>query len=242
MRTRIKSRVIRNLEKQSKRQIIVFIFGIIILLYLTLQYGIPLLGDLGGLISTIKEKTGRSKDQVNEYKTFLETPLLFHPFSATNSAAITISGKSASNDVSVELYLNNSLYVEITPEKDGMFSSEIHLKEGENTVKARTKKNKEFSDFTEDVIFTYIKNQPKLEVQYPSDNSVFSKDNQEIYIQGATETQNSVRINGFLAIVDHQGNFSYYYKLKDGENSVTIEAQDSAGNKNTKTLKILYQP
>lgn len=239
-----KSRITRNLEKQSKKQTIMFAIGILLMLYLTFQYGIPLLGELGNLVFYVKELTSpKPLPSSQTQEDFMEPPLLSPPPHATNSAYLPITGRSLA-DGAVQIYLNNNLAEEFLVAKSESFTSPpLVLKEGENIIKARFKsKPGNTSEFTDEYATLFIKEPPKLEIHYPGDNSVFSAENQEISIQGTTNPNNKVRINEFLAIVDHEGNFSYVIRLNGGENNITIEAQDSAGNTTIKTLKLTYQP
>ena len=244
MSARIKSRVARNLETQSRKQIIVFTAGILIVLYLVLQYGVLLLGEFGSIISNIKEKAGGDSKKQTVRTVFTEPPVLSIPFSATNSAEIIISGKTNVTTGTVEIYVNSDLQQEIAlAGKESFRTQALALQEGENKIKARLKRSTEqLSDYTDEYTVSYIKKEPKLDISYPSDNSTFFKADSEITVQGNTDINNKVRVNSFYAIVDHQGNFSYLIRLSEGENHISIEAQDAAGNITKKEIKVSYQP
>ena len=79
---------------------------------------------------------------------------------------------------------------------------------------------------------------PKLEVSQPNDNSKTNK--QEIKIEGKTDKETYIKINGQPVVVDSQGSFVTLFKLNEGDNSIEIIAEDIVGNQEKKTIKVTY--
>ena len=88
----------------------------------------------------------------------------------------------------------------------------------------------------------YQSDKPKLEVSFPVDNATLSRADKTITVTGQTDPDNTVSINSFRAIVENGGKFSYQLTLNDGDNQITIEAQNPAGLTTQKQLKVTYNP
>jgi len=69
---------------------------------------------------------------------------------------------------------------------------------------------------------------PKLVVDYPTGDLKLKKST--VLVMGSTEPGARVYVNGELAEVSHNGSFEYRLPLRVGENQVTINATDAAGN------------
>ena len=102
--------------------------------------------------------------------------------------------------------------------------------------------NEKESDFSNTIITAFKNAPPSLSLNSPTDGQSFSKDQNIASIKGATDTDAKVTINGFWAITDSNGNFSYSLPLQNGENKIRVEAIDIAGNKAIKEIKIIYSP
>ena len=59
-----------------------------------------------------------------------------------------------------------------------------------------------------------------------------------IPVRGKVDGSSRVTVNGFWAVVDGSGNFSYNLPLNPGENKITIEVEDDAGNKTKVERKV----
>jgi bacillopeptidase F len=80
---------------------------------------------------------------------------------------------------------------------------------------------------------------PKLDISSPHDGDKVNKN--EISIQGSTDKDITVTINSSPVVVSAQQTFSYTIRLNEGDNNIHIQAEDDAGNIETKDLKITYQ-
>ena len=59
---------------------------------------------------------------------------------------------------------------------------------------------------------------------------------------GKTDSGVRITVNGFWAVIDENNNFSYSLPLQDGDNAIKVVAQDQAGNKAEKEIKVTYSP
>ena len=172
---------------------------------------------------------------------FIAPPVLdFFP-EATASANITVSG-IASKKQTVNLYINDELTNTAGADNNGKFVFKEVLNPGENTVKTKAVVNNKESDFSNILTISFKNAPPSLNITSPSDNQSFSKDQNTAVIKGTTDADVKVIVNGFWAIVDDSGNFSYTLSLQNGDNHIKIVATDPAGNKNEKEVKVNYSP
>lgn len=233
-----RSRLSRRLERQTRNTFLISIFGIAVILFLLVQFGLPFLINFSLLIAGLKapqEQTNRGS------KVFVQSPILYPLKEATNSAQITVKG-IASSDQTIDLYINDEIVDKTNTKKDNSFVFEdITLNSGENIIKAQaTTKESKKSEFSNEVIVVYKKEAPKLSLDSPKEDQSFSKDDNPIRVSGKTNPGTKVTINDFWAIVDDQGNFSYILRLQNGENTIKIVATDEAGNKTQLERKVKY--
>lgn len=240
MRHKPSSRLIRNAERQSKRQAVFFALGTIILIILLLQFGPVIVNTFGNIVYTL-----RGGDIPNEHqaigKEVFQAPMLQDIPEATQSALISFSGVAPSDEGVIEIYLNGKLADKIKLEST-KFDVKLNVKRGENTIKARYSFNDRKSEFTEEYIVHYFTAKPNLEITFPSDNATFTRADRSIIISGKTDPDSSVTVNSFRAIVDSDGTFNYLLQLNDGENQINIVATNPAGVTTQSNIKVTYQP
>ena len=235
-----RSRLNRTSSEKTKKQIVFLIITIIVILVLLIQLGPIALNVAGGAVSSFQTSTSK---QVSSDQSTLEAPFIESIPLATDSGKIRIEGSSPYTDAEIELYVNGKKYDTEPLDEEQKFSfSNILLTEGDNYIKVRVKKGDVTSFFTKEYVVEYLMGEAKLEVTSPSDNQEFSKGDQNILVQGKSDPDNTVTVNGFRAIVDSEGNFSYHLSLSDGDNQIKIEAITPAGTKSTKELKVIYKP
>lgn len=182
-------------------------------------------------------------DAITNEKNVLEAPFITYIPDATNSAAITIEGTSSYSDAQVELFVDGDLYDTAPLSDDQKFSFDgIRLNEGTNIIKARVKKGSNTGEFTRSYDVVYNKEEAKLEITSPTDGATFTRGDQTIAVQGKTEPDSIITVNGSRAIVDEAGSFTYYHTLTDGENTISVDAESAAGKRINKTLKVTYKP
>ncbi|MEW5761302.1 MAG: hypothetical protein AB1779_11120, partial [Candidatus Thermoplasmatota archaeon] len=144
----------------------------------------------------------------------------------TNQTNITIEGESDGE----EIFVNNEK-IEI---RDGNFSKTIQLNEGENNITIYViDKAGNINKIEKKIILDTIP--PEIEILEPKNNKT---EKEKIKINGKTEKNAKIYINGIEANVDENGYFNYPIKLSKGENKIIIKAVDLAGNEKTKELVI----
>ena len=235
------SRLSRRSEKQSKKQLYASLVGIVVVIFVALNFGPILISRLGGLIDTL---TGKSK-QVTSFRSDadLQPPQLDPLPQGTTEELITVAGRAFYADGRVELFLNNSSYETVRLNNSQDFKIEdVKLEQGENILKVRMIRNNKKSDFSQDYKISYLKDEPRVDISFPNDGASFSKADQEINIRGTTDPENTVRINDFIAIVNTEGNFFYIFKLKEGENKIKVVATNLAGRNIEKEITVSYSP
>ena len=229
------SRLNKNIERKSKRNIILSFLGIILILTFLIKIGIPLL-------ATLSFQTGslfgnKNIDSLKNSDDFVSTPILNPLPEATNSARVEISGSSLPG-YKVQLYINGELNDEETA-GDGDFSFRRNLSEGENIIKLKATHNKKGSEFTDPTVINIKLTPPEIEIETPTDGQEVSKSPFEV--KGKTDSDSRVTINGYWAMMDND-RFSYMLPLKDGDNDIKVEALDEAGNKAEKVVRVKYAP
>ncbi|MBA7665027.1 hypothetical protein ES703_73093 [subsurface metagenome] len=79
-----------------------------------------------------------------------------------------------------------------------------------------------------------------LTVTEPTDNSIINAD--KVEVMGRTTPGAIVSVNGELADVDGEGNFTMMVVLEEGPNIIEVIASDLEGNEESRTLVIMYVP
>jgi len=233
----IRSRLSKRLEQKTKKNLTLSILGIILIVLLVFKFGIPFLVNLSLFLSGSQSKV----ETGIQGSSFIAPPILDSIPEATASANIVISGVSLKKQT-INLYINNSLIDTVKSGNEGRFSFKVTIKPGENTIRVKAIANDKESDFSNTVTIIFKNAPPFLNVNSPTDGQSFSKDQNIANIKGTTDIDTRVTVNGFWAITDDNGNFSYSLPLQNGENKIRIAAIDAAGNKNEKEIKITYSP
>lgn len=233
------SRLKRRSLKQNKKQLYYTLGIILAVLIIAFNFGPFLIGGLGSVIDTISGKGNQATKTTDNVE--LLPPRIDPLVVATPSAKIRITGTSDYTKGNIELYVNNEKYdtTDLLDNQTYKFDR-VALSEGTNYIKVRIVMDNKKSDFSEEEQIAYTKNAPKLEISFPADNQSFTKADQQITIKGSTDQDSSVSINGFIAIVDSQGNFSYDLRLNNGENKISVMSTGRSGQSTTKDITVSY--
>ena len=239
MPTRSRSRLNRNVEKKTKRNLFLSVVGILVVLFLLVKFGVPALINFSLFLAQGKDQ--QLAKQAANNQSILLPPTLDNPFSATNSATITVTGSAAANE-SIELFVNNDLVDTKSTEKDGSFAFQnVPLTSGGNTIKAKAKASNKETDFSNILSVTYRNNPPALSVDSPFDGQTFSGGSQQnLLVKGKTDASATVTVNGFWANTDSSGNYTYTLHLQNGDNQIKVIATDNAGNTAEKDVKVTF--
>lgn len=234
---RRRSRISTYQEKKNKNTIWLSVIGIILVLFILFKFGIEALINFSLFLSGSKnsQNLNSSSNQFN----FVASPILDPLPTATNSAKITISGVSDKDKI-ITVYINNRKVDEIETDNKGHFSTDENLTKGENVINVKAKYKEKQSDLSNSYSVIYKNSAPKLELTSPNDGQTFNKDQNKANVSGQTDSDVTITINGFWAVIDDNNNFSYILPLQNGDNQIKIEAIDQAGNKTEKTIKVNY--
>jgi hypothetical protein len=225
------------MEQKTKKNLALSVLGIVLIILLVFKLGIPLLVNLSLFLSGSQ---GNVETKVQD-SSFIAPPILDSFPEATASADTVITGIASKNQT-INLYINDSLIDTVKAENDGRFSFKETIEPGENTIKAKIVTGNKESGFSNTIIIAFKNAPPSLNVSSPADGQSFSKDQNIADIRGTTDADVKVTINGFWAITDNNGAFSYNFPLQNGENKIKIAAIDLAGNKKELEIKINYSP
>jgi len=233
-----RSRLSRRVEQKTKKHLLLSILGIILVLLLMFKFGIPLLINISLFLSGTKS----TQEQSQNYNPSFIAPPILNPFpQATSSANVIIMG-IASKDQTISLYINDSLVDSIKTKDNGTFSFKQTISTRENTIKAKAIVGNKESEFSNSITTSFKSDPPSLKISSPSDGQSFSKDQNIVDVKGTTDSDVKITVNGFWAITDDSGNFSYKLPLQNGENKIKIVATDTAGNKKELEIKVTYNP
>lgn len=232
-----RSRLSKRMEQKTKKNLFLSVLGIVLIIFLVFKFGIPLLVNLSLFLSGSSNK----EETKIQNSSFIAPPVLDSYPEATASANIIISG-IASKKQTVNLYINDSLIDTTKAGDDGRFLFKKTITPGENIIKAKAVMNEKESDFSNTIIIAFKGAPPSLNISSPTDGQSFSKDQNVIDVKGITDADVKITINGFWAITDGSGNFSYKLPLQNGENKINVTAVDLAGNKTEKEIKVTYSP
>jgi bacillopeptidase F len=231
-----RSRLSKKTEKNTRKTIFLSIIGIVVILYILINFGLTFLINFSVFISGSKNsQTNSTQNQI----AFIAAPVLDSTFTATNSAKVTITGTGIKGK-DVYLFINNSEQDQVIIDDKGKFKFVEELNKGQNQITAKIKVQNKESDFSNQLNIVYQNSQPKLELKTPSDGAQFKKDQNTINVTGSTDPNVSVTVNGFWAVIDDVNNFSYNLTLQNGDNEIKIIATDQAGNKSEKDIKVNY--
>ena len=232
-----RSRLSKAQERKALHKSIIYIIGIILIIVVVVKVAIPALINFSLFLATLKgDNTTSSLSKTSP--NYIMSPIFASTFSATNSAKVNLNGTADPKD-QVILYVNNSPVDTVDVKDDGTFAfKNVTLSAGNNTIKAKAKKDNKTSDFSESFTITYGNKAPDLSIDSPHDGDVFHQAN--VPFSGKTSQDAKVTINGFWAIVDGSGQYSYTLTLTPGDNQVKVISQDSAGNTTEKDITVKY--
>lgn len=171
----------------------------------------------------------------------VQVPFLSAPVTATSSATLTLSGFSQKG-FTVSILDNAQPLSKTSASDDGSFHTDVTLTPGENkiTVFAIDQHNKE-SGVSQEYIVVFDDQPPTLELKQPQDKqSIQGKQNQNLTIEGKTDTNTKVYVNDRLIFVKDDGSFTGVQPLQEGDNALSIKAVDQAGNITEKKLTITF--
>lgn len=231
------SRLEQHQKKQLNNTIYFSLFILIAVIVLIFTVGLKILLNTSSFVARITEK---KSDPLKKNQNLIEDIDIDSIPVATNSSRIFVGG-SVVNFNQVEFYLNGDLIKETALLTSDNFNEEIgELNKGKNEIYV-IGKSKNSDEEKKSKIFTviYKSEKPRLDIKEPQDNS--KTNNQEIKVMGETDKDIYIKVNDLPVVVDAQGVFQTLVRLKEGENKISILAQDVADNKEEKILTLIYE-
>jgi len=214
-------------RRNQNNQIWFYLFLVLLFVYLFFKFGLRFFVDLAFDV-TQGNTTTNNKNIRNDSKiSLISEPILEMP-NATNEAILIINGK-ANPDTLIELYNNKEKQLSTNADYEGAFSFEFVLNSRNNQffVKSTDKysnKTKESKIYD----LTFIEEPPRLELKSPENGSkVYDS---QVTIEGLTDKEVFIKINGMPVVTKADGTFSYPFSLNKGDNEIVITAEDVAGN------------
>jgi len=232
-----RSRINQKVQRQTQRNLLLVAVGVISLALVFLFFGIKLLVNFSLFVEKKSDIAG-SELQTDSYI----PPPIFDPVTeATNSASIDISG-TAGGGKYVIIYINGKQGGKADIKKNSSFSfKDLSLDQDENNIKIKAvDQSKKESKFSQTIQIIYTTKSPDLSIDFPTDGQTYHKSDNPVKIRGKTNPGVKVTINDFWAVTDNDGNYTYSYQLRSGENDLRILATDAAGNKIEKSLRVTY--
>ncbi len=234
-----KRRNVRKIASKSKRNLVVTLVLVLIIIYATISWIFPWfvegIGSIKNLINPPKTISNNIEDSS------LAPPVLNIPYESTNSSIINILGY-ATYGTAVKLYVDEQLQDTVDTKDDGTFIIEgVNLAIGINNIYGKTSDGEKTSLPSKNIRIIYDNEKPTLEVSEPEDGKTIQGD-RKIKITGKTEPEVKVFINSNQVIVDKEGNFAKDFELNDGENNFEIKAVDQASNSTEISRKVNFIP
>lgn len=147
-----------------------------------------------------------------------------------NTPKITVEGQAPAG---VTLKINNQA-VPISPA--GSFRFDLLLDEGDQHI--RVTAIDDVGNETSVERMVHVKTSgPRLEINV-AEGTVFN--DSELQLSGVTSPGATILINNAVAAVGVMGDFQSTVRLLEGDNVITIEARDPAGNTTTLTRRVQY--
>lgn len=235
-------RQVRKLASSSKRNFLITLFLVALLLYGALIWILPQF--ING-ISFVKNAVNPEKKVINEKSknSSLPPPVLSIPFEATNTAEINIRGYGTPNS-KLAIYLDDEKKETVEISEDGTFEfKNISLVLGINNIYGKSIDEENLESLSsKNIQIIFDNEEPALTIKEPEDDKKIQGGDKKIKITGNTEADSQIFINDSQAIVDKDGNFSSEQSLNDGENTFNIKALDKASNFTEVSRKVTYQP
>lgn len=236
------TRSAKKLARKSKRNFIITLIIIGLLLYFTFKWILP--SFIGG-VSFIKD-TFKPQAKIStklDLSNTLAPPVLNIPYEATNTAQIDIAGFGTPNS-KVKLFLDDTEIQTTEVSNEGNFTfSQVSLNLGTNNINGKTIDGEDKVSLPSKLIKINFDNEkPALSIAEPEDNKQIQGGDKKVGITGKTEPGVKLFINGSQLILDKDGNFTSEQPLNEGDNVFTIQAVDLASNSTEIQRRVTFQP
>ncbi len=231
------SRLVKREKSKIQKQTFYFLFFGILLLIAFIFLIMP---SLIRLFFALIDKDNATADKDNVPP---QVPVLAStPVEATFSASLNLQG-FAEPKSKVIFLLNSVKSAEAEVTEAGQFTQELTLNEGLNELAiygVDAAGNESLK--TRSYLISQDAEAPILEIKTPKDGAVIElKKNRTIKIEGQSEANAKIFINGRMTLADSEGNFSTDFYLNEGKNTLEFIAIDKATNKTQKQIEVEFK-
>ncbi len=157
---------------------------------------------------------------------------------------LEVNGYTESGAI-VTLVVDGNEQAPVTADDTGSFSFTVTLEEGEHEIWLFAEDEAENnSGITRVYPVTVDVTSPTLEVTEPQNNATFTLPREKtISVAGKASEKGTVFVNGSRNTTEEEGNFSTRVQLGEGDNTITLFAEDEAGNRSDEqALTVKYMP
>lgn len=233
------SRLTRKEEAKAFKKLALLFALVVVAAVAFIFVGIPMLISFSSFITTLNDST---KPVSGSRDTIAPFPPRFDSVpEATNSATLLIKG-FAEPGSTVELS-SETITLSLVTDKEGEFSTQIRLANGENTISALAVDSSGNKSASSPSIKVELKTtKPLLELQEPAEGKTLSGSDNTLTVSGKIENGDSITVNGRFVSIDKDGKFQTQVLLSSGENKIEAIAKDKAGNETKTERKVTYNP
>lgn len=234
---RYRYRAARKAARKSKYNFLATIIIIFFLLFATVNWILPnLISGLGFLRGTFTPPPKK----ITASSATLAPPVLNIPYEATNSGQINVKGY-ATPKTKVLIFVDEKQAGETESLEDGSFEvKNVSLNLGSNSIFGKTIEAEMESLSSKAVKVFFDGEKPILDIYEPSDNAEVQGD-KKVRVSGKTEKQAKVFVNDQRLITNPDGTFSLDYPLQEGENILTVKAEDEALNFTEVQRRVIFK-
>ncbi len=184
-------------------------------------------------VSSSDEAGNENSTALLVYLDTIAPPLtLFSPedYLHTNTIPISVEGQTEPGTV---VEVNG---VSVSPQPDGTFQRYVSLAAGENAISVIAR-DSAGNEAREERTIIYDTIAPGLDVMSPSNGTITP--HPSIFVQGRTDPDAVVFVGDVSTVPRPNGSFEALVGLSEGENTITVESFDAAGNSATVTVVVI---
>nr|BAD99234.1 SC protease [Bacillus sp. KSM-LD1] len=146
----------------------------------------------------------------------------------TNQEVVTVEG-SAAPTTTVHVLNNGEEVAEVATSDQGTFNVDIELQQGVNVLTTKASTANGTTEESEPITVVLDQEAPELAITSPENNSKTNRETVTVTGTVSDENLDFVKVNGRDVAVN-DGQYSQRVMLENGENIITVVAQDKAGN------------
>jgi bacillopeptidase F len=231
------SRLLRSQKRKFYQQLTLSLVLLTLIIIFFATLGLKLLISTSLFIARFSFNKKTTQNTTADAELLLPPEIIGVP-DATNSAELAITGR-AQPKKNLSVFVNGDKVKEVLTDK-AEFRTVVTLDEGVNEIYLEVEEpEKKLTKKSASYYVTY-KNEPLvLNIDTPTDGSKTASE--EISVSGTVDSDAIVKINGLPVVSSGSGAFSGAVKLKEGENKISVEASDRAGNYEKKEITVFYE-